>query len=341
MKRWFDSSPLQRSKSSEAVWPVPEPSSKKQKSSNIKQSVKRIFGSVKRLLPSQRRREKQQQIQEKSFAQPIPQTEQDFLTNLAPEWTIEQAQVRIDYLYKLVNDAFERTYQNVLKGEVPISTHRGAIEYMTELRFLQSIVKQRAEQFKLQSKSMERSKETLEPEYTKSKSIEIEVTEPICNQQVFYSPPFAPIERNIEEGMKCGDVTNCPFLERYNLSRSKAQLPVIEDLTRVSSCELMETLSDEFQQTYAADVLSPLQEVQTGLQLTPTISGDSFEYIEKPQQLHSFHELHRQKSEDLVCRALTVGKSLDQIARPIDNAPPDRSFSVKELINRFEANLIF
>lgn len=158
MKRIFDT----RSKSAEtlvmgsdvASFAVAlEPQCKKQRQSVIKQSVKRLFGSVKRLLPTSHRRKDKVGLEEATtifFSKPeevkksaAMQEAEAFIARLGPDWTLDQVNDRIAYLYRLVNDAFERAYQQTLQDKTILGPSQNANDYMIEIRRLQAMISER------------------------------------------------------------------------------------------------------------------------------------------------------------------------------------------------------
>lgn len=66
-----------------------------------------------------------------------------FLERLGADWTVEHLQSRIDYLYRLVNDAFERAYILCVKENVNTGVSPASKDHLAEIRNLQRMIRQR------------------------------------------------------------------------------------------------------------------------------------------------------------------------------------------------------
>lgn len=144
MKRWFEAPRLfRRSQSTEnmlveSMCPAVEPDAKKRRS--IKQSVKRLFRTVKAIFPQKGMLAEKapDSTQETTGSAPLP-----FVERLGADWTVASVEARIGYLYTLANDAFERTYQSVLKTNAVPHGNPSVSNYLREIRQLQLLLASR------------------------------------------------------------------------------------------------------------------------------------------------------------------------------------------------------
>lgn len=148
MKRWINWSSedlnSQHAASQQASLAGFEPIQKRQRSMNLKASMKSLFKSVKKIIPGHRQ---SKQAPSDSYAQGIQKTvamreADDFLARLGGQWKPEDLQGRIAYLFKVVDDSFERVQKEVMKGNVPATNAPPSVvrEYMREIRALQALL---------------------------------------------------------------------------------------------------------------------------------------------------------------------------------------------------------
>lgn len=265
MKRIFDT----RSKSAETLVMASnvvsfavavEPQCKKQRQSVIKQSVKRLFGSVKRLLPISQRRKDKVGLEEAStifFSTPeevkksaAMQEAEAFLARLGPDWSYAQVNDRITYLYRLVNDAFERAYQQTLQDRKLLGPSQNANELMIEIRRLQAMI---AERQRIEAATQVTSTILKEQLSYSADSIAIVPTPrscsvdivhrtlgaqtqfdfvpapPACTRPFSPSPPRSFHLKDFEDGVKFEGFPNeVDYGIFYKLSQSRTNVPLLE-----------------------------------------------------------------------------------------------------------------
>jgi hypothetical protein len=151
MKRWINWSSedlnSQHATSQHALPPSLagfEPTQKRQRSMNLKASMKSLFRSVKKIIPGHRQ---SKQAASDPYAHCIQKTAamreaDDFLARLGGQWKPEDLEGRIAYLYKVIDDSFERVRKEVMKGNAAATSAPPNVvrEYMREIRALQALL---------------------------------------------------------------------------------------------------------------------------------------------------------------------------------------------------------
>lgn len=359
-KRWNDKSKSADEILAMAVEPAQfkiEPEAKKQRQSTIK----RLFGSVKKLLPSNRKPITKAQPQTKAVqlsAVPSPQLIEKsaamqeaelFLERIGADWTVEQLRSRIDYLYKLVNDAFERAYILSVKENMIPCMSPASKDHMLEIRNLQRMISQRVpviETTALQSPYDSTTEVVLpEPaiEIKRSNSVEncvsaLPVLElPILESTPIAQPRFNPpsyIPVDLTQGLVYNGVENkvnfycLPLDNRFHLTSSQIDVTPIE-LAKASASGSEHALDG---------LLAQLE----GLEVTPATTQDIIDAAEAsslvqrkpivgqiPVSRHSAQNLPFEREVQFGCEQNKSYSDLAKVERLIEG-------NVERLISVFE-----
>lgn len=348
--------------SQSAFMPDEQPKSKKARQStgsSLKQNVKRLFRSVRKIFPSTQKKQP-----DDLYEQPMASVQvsvvkksaammeaEGFLERLGPDWTVGQVRARIDYVWKLVDDAFERAYLGTRKTGVIVEPTATVQDYMREIANLKGLISTRQSIIDVQEEE----------------EVAIILEEPIfmvrssSADMIEKSPlilPFEPsLERNeeatattilslqpISEGIIYAGVINDIYLSKYNLSKCPTEENIL-----LEQGEEMDMCPEP-----AVQVVNPkkplLSRFSSSLSQVNQFKDEAFIEARQLVEKHkSFSHLTIPRSSlgsSVIISPLGGGGSQDDLSQYQDpnkdhhesraSLASEMGLSVRELVSRFE-----